>query len=343
MRVLIVVLALFVTAGVAGDALAQKPEVTEIDAWLVRDPQMSAQFAVADQLGFFKAEGLKINPRWYIAGTDLPSMWGAGNIHLGTATATMVVPIAASGQQIYNIAPQSDIAGVQQIVIGKKAQETLRTPKDFEKLKIGMPKGASVTMAIQAMARDNGLDFNKIQFVNLSPPDAVTALAKGDIDAMAAWAPWTFRAVKEAGGKLYFTGSRSYIPGKEGPVDWLRVHAGVVASGKMLKENPNTLKAVLRAVRKATDSINKDREGAIKIVAREMKLDEALAREIMTYNVYSMEMNDKIVKGMGEFVDFLYSLDRIKQKFPPDEVFYTKILEEVDPALVKWKAKTDVK
>src|SRR6185436_3456643 len=123
------------------------------------------------------------------------------------------VPIAASGQQIYNIAPQSDIAGVQQIVIGKKAQETLRTPKDFEKLKIGMPKGASVTMAIQAMARDNGLDFNKIQFVNLSPPDAVTALAKGDIDAMAAWAPWTFRAVKEAGGKLYFTGSRSYIPG----------------------------------------------------------------------------------------------------------------------------------
>jgi len=151
------------------------------------------------------------------------------------------------------------------------------------------------------------------------------------------------RIQKEAGGKLYFTGSRSYIPGKEGPVDWLHVHAGVVASGKMLKENPNTLKAVLRAVRKATDSINKDRDGAIKIVAREMKLDEGLAREIMTYNVYSMEMNDKIVKGMGEFVDFLHSLDRIKQKFPPDQVFYTKILEEVDPALVKWKANTDIK
>jgi hypothetical protein len=56
-----------------------------------------------------------------------------------------------------------------------------------------------------------------------------------------------------------------------------------------------------------------------------------------------MEMNDKIVKGMGEFVDFLHSLDRIKQKFPPDQVFYTKILEEVDPALVKWKANTDIK
>src|SRR5262249_32610625 len=209
MRVLIAVLTVLIALGSAADVFAQKPELTEVDAWLVRDPQMSAQFAVADQLGYFKQEGLKVNIRWYIAGTDLPSMWGAGNVHLGTATATMVVPIAASGQAIYNVAPQSDIGGVQQVILGKKAQEIVKSPKDVEKLKIGMPKGASVTMAIQNFCKANGVDFNKIQFVNLSPPDAITALAKGDIDAMAAWAPWTFRAMKEAGGKLYFTGSKS--------------------------------------------------------------------------------------------------------------------------------------
>jgi NitT/TauT family transport system substrate-binding protein len=300
MRLFLAVLTLVAT--LTGPALAQKPEVAEVDAWLVRDAQMSSQFAVADALGFFKAEGIKINPRWYIAGTDLPSMWGAGNIHLGTATATMVVPIAAAGQSIYNIAPQTDVAGTQQIVLGKKGQEIVKSPKDFEKIKIGMPKGASVTMAIQAMARDHGIDFNKIQFVNLSPPDAVTALAKGDIDAMAGWAPWVFNAVKQGGGKVYFTGNKSMIPGKEGQVDWLHVHAGVVASGKMLKENPNTLKAVLRALRKATDSINKDREGAVKIVSREMKTDEALTRDIMALNIYSMEMNENIHKGMVEFI-----------------------------------------
>lgn len=342
MRTLLVALTLVAT--LAGTALAQgKPEVAEVDAWLVRDAQMSSQFAVADALGYFKAEGVKVNPRWYIAGTDLPSMWGAGNIHLGTATATMVVPIAASGQAIYNIAPQSDIAGTQQIVLGRKAQATVKSPKDLEKLKIGMPKGASVTMAIEAMARAHGVDFTKIQFVNLSPPDAVTALAKGDIDAMAAWAPWVFNAVKQAGGKVYFTGNRSMIPGKEGQVDWLHVHAGVVASGKMVKENPGTLKAILRALKKATDSINRDREKAVKIVAREMKTDEALTRDIMALNIYSMEMTDKIYKGMGEFIDFLHSLDRIKEKFPPERVLYTKLLEEVDPTLVTWTSKTEVK
>ena len=76
-------LTILVVAGLASGALAQgKPEVAEIDAWLVRDPQMSAQFAVADQMGYFKEEGIKVNPRWYISGPDLPSMWGAGNVHL---------------------------------------------------------------------------------------------------------------------------------------------------------------------------------------------------------------------------------------------------------------------
>jgi len=342
MRTLLAVLVSLLA--LTGDALAQgKPEVAEIDAWLVRDAQMSSQFAVADALGYFKAEGIKVNPRWYISGPDLPSMWGAGNIHLGTATATMVVPIAAAGQTIYNIAPQTDVAGTQQIVLGKKGQEIVRSPKDFEKLKIGMPKGASVTMAIQAMARDHGIDFNKIQFVNLSPPDAVTALAKGDIDAMAAWAPWVFNAVKQGGGKVYFTGNKSMIPGKEGQVDWLHVHAGVVASGDMVKKNPNTLKAVLRALDKATQKINTDRETAVKIVSAEMKIDEAVTREIMAINIYTMEMTDKIPKGMAEFVDFLHSLDRIKQKFPAEQVIYTKLLEEVDPKLVKWKSPTQVK
>ncbi|MBI2219066.1 MAG: ABC transporter substrate-binding protein [Candidatus Rokubacteria bacterium] len=343
MRTLIAVLSVLLLLPTAGDVFAQKPEVAEIDAWLVRDPQMSAQFAVADQMGYFKAEGIKVNPRWYVNGPELPSMWGAGNIHVATATATMLVPIAASGQAIYNIAPQSDIAGTQQVVLGKKAQEMVRSPKDFEKLKIGMPKGASITMAIQAMAKDAGIDFSKIQFVNLAPPDAITALAKGDIDAMAAWAPWVFNAVKQAGGKVYFTGNKSHIPGKEGQVDWLLVHAGVVVSGKMLKDNPNTLKAILRALKKATDTINTNRPEAVKIVAREMKMDEALARDIMALNIYSMEMNEKIYRGMDDFVNFLHSLNRIPSKFPPEQVFYTRLLEEVDPKLVKWKARTEVK
>jgi NitT/TauT family transport system substrate-binding protein len=263
-------------------------------------------------------------------------MWGAGNIHLGTATATMLVPIAASGQSIYNIAPQSDIARTQQFVLGPRAQ--VSSPKDLETLKIGMAKGASITMAIEAMCKETAVDFDKLQFINLSPPDQVTALAKGDIDAMAAWAPWVINAVKQAKGKVYFTGNHSYIPSHEGPVDWLLVHAGVVTSGEYLHKYPQTLKAVLRALQRATATINQERDKVVPIISREMKLPEETARAIMALNIYSMEMNEKIYRGMGDFVEFLHKLNRIPQKIDPGSAFYTKLLEEVDPTLVKWKS-----
>src|SRR5262245_32769927 len=115
---LVVLTAALALAGLAAPAAAQKPESSKVEAWLVRDPQMSSQFAVADKMGYFKEEGLELTPRWYIAGTDLPSMWGAGNIHLGTATATMVVPIAASGQAISDVAPQSHGGGTPPLVLG---------------------------------------------------------------------------------------------------------------------------------------------------------------------------------------------------------------------------------
>jgi hypothetical protein len=51
-----------------------------------------------------------------------------------------------------------------------------------------------------------------------------------------------------------------------------------------------------------------------------------------------MEMNESIYRGMNAFVEFLLKLNRIPQKVDPASTFYTKLLEETDPGLVKWKA-----
>ena len=55
MRRLIILFTVLLVSGPALVVFAQgKPELTEVDAWLVRDPQMSTQFAVADAMGYFK-------------------------------------------------------------------------------------------------------------------------------------------------------------------------------------------------------------------------------------------------------------------------------------------------
>jgi ABC-type nitrate/sulfonate/bicarbonate transport system substrate-binding protein len=155
---------------------------------------------------------------------------------------------------------------------------------------------------------------------------------------MAAWAPRVNNAVKRARGKVYFTGNHSYIPGQEGAVEWLLVHAGVVSSGEFLQKYPNTLKAVLRALKRAPATINNERDKVVLIVAKEMRRSGEVGRDIMALNIYSLEMNEKIYRGMGAFAEFLYQLNRIPQKIDPASVFYTKLLEEVDPTLVTWES-----
>jgi NitT/TauT family transport system substrate-binding protein len=126
-------------------------------------------------------------------------------------------------------------------------------------------------------------------------------------------------------------------------VEWLLVHAGVVSSGEYLRKCPQTSKAVLRALKRATATINDGRDTVVPIVAKEMRLSEEMARDIMALNIYSMEMDEKIYRGMGAFAEFLYQLKWIPQKIDPASVFYTKLLEEVDPTLVRWKSAVAVR
>ncbi len=118
-----------------------------------------------------------------------------------------------------------------------------------------MAAGSGVAIAIRNMAKQYGVDYGKLTFVNLQPPDQAPALARGDIDAMAVWQPWAL-AGTSLGGKIYFTGNRSYIDGAPKPVNWMYLDAGLNVPAAYLAKNPNTVKAVMRALIKAIGYIN---------------------------------------------------------------------------------------
>ena len=131
----------------------------------------------------------------------------------------------------------------------------LNSAKDLEGKTIGIPSGADVMIAINNMAAELGVDAKKIKYVNLAPSDAIAALQKGDIDAMACWEPFITKAI-QGGGHFLFSGTKSDLPDKKGDVKWMSVHTTIQVTDDFLKKNPETIKAVLRALKKATDYIS---------------------------------------------------------------------------------------
>ena len=59
-----------------------------------------------------------------------------------------------------------------------------------------------VDFAVSAIL-GNGVDYDKIQLVNLQASDMLASLESGQIDFFAAWEPWGIKA-EEAGGTVLF-------------------------------------------------------------------------------------------------------------------------------------------
>ncbi|WP_407946434.1 ABC transporter substrate-binding protein [Paenibacillus alkaliterrae] len=332
----------YAPASSGGDAATNAPsnaeaatelEMTDLTLVGVRDAQISSQQIIADKLGYFQEEGLNVTSQLIESGPDIGPMVAGGSAPVSIQTNFMDIILKSTDIPVKIIAPLAQIAGTQAVVGSSKLE--LTSAKDLEGKTIGIPSGADVMIAINNMAAELGVDAGKIKYVNLAPSDAVVALEKGDIDALAAWEPFVTKAI-QGGGKFLFSGTKSELPEKQGDVNWMSVHTTIQVSDDFIGKNPNTLKAVLRALKKATDYINDNREEAIKILAPELHLEVAELTEIMNRNVYSMEVSDAYVNGSnGPAVgEYLKSVGNIKSVPVPASYHDLSLLKEVDASLI---------
>lgn len=307
---------------------------TEIVAYGVIDPQISAQQIIADKKGYFKEEGLNISNKFIQSGGDMSSLISGGSAQVSFESPYTDIALAANGVGIKIVAPMANIGNTQAVVAGKNAN--IVNGKDLEGKKVGIPAGAGVMIAIRNMCNELNVDINKIQFVTLSPSDAIAALEKGDIDAMACWEPWISNA-KNNGGKLLFSGLKSYLGDKQGDVNWMNFYTTMQVSDTFLKEHPEEVKAMLRALKKATDFINENPDEAAEIIAKEINLDATQVKKIMSQNQYQMLYDDKFVNSCDEIANFMQETNNISTKPDFEKYADSSILKSVDETLVTAK------
>ncbi len=312
--------------------LAATPELKELTAWGVIDAQISSQQIVADKKGYFTAQGLTVNNRLVQSGPDIGPLIAGGSAPVSFETNITVIIVQASGVPAVIVAPLANIAGTQ-AVVGRKGL-VLRSAKDLEGKRIGMVRGAGVLIAIRNMAKELGVDIDKIRFINMAPADQVAAISRGEIDAMGAWEPWVTKGIA-AGGTFLFSGKLSALPEKKGRVDWMDFHTTLQVTREFLQKNPETITRMLRALRTATAFVNDHREETIDILSPALNIPKSELRAMMNRNTYSMVADGSFVKGSETITSFLLELKNIDRGPKLKEYADFTLLRKVDPSLVK--------
>lgn len=323
-----------------GHALAQGAiEQPAFDLPAVRDPQLGAQIAIADHFGYFKDEGLSVTVKWQQSGADIITLMASGQ--QGVAGGGSFAQIVLGGQKlpVRTIAPLADIAGTQGFVLSPKTK--LASPKDLEGKKLAHTQGNSQVLILAKLARQYGFDAAKVTLVNMQPSEGVVAASKGDVDGLLGWQPNLFRLVK-LGGSLYTTATVSYVTGKPEPLigdkKLLHVYSFLLASDTWIKEKPRTLKALMRALKRANDLLAHDRGKALDALEKELRIDDRDALKVMTdANRYTMVFDDDAALAVRSQSEWALEIKRIPAAVAPEDVFSTGLLAEIDPKLVTWK------
>ena len=330
-----------VFADVAGPALAQgRIEQANLELISPRDPQVGAQVAIADALGYFKDEGLNLTVRWVATTGDVITLMAGGTQHLGTGISFSQVVFGGQKLPIKAIAPLADVSGAIGLVLSPGVK--LSHPRELEGKRLAFTQGTSQILILAKLAKLYDFDIKKVQLINMNPPEGVVAASKGDVDGILSFQPFLYRLV-QMGGAQYVTGAVSYIgptPVKFAANDKFQYNYAVLhASQTWINEKPNTLKAVLRGLRRATDLIANDRAKAIATLEKGLRLDTAAITAMVEANDYGMTISDDVARSIRFQSDWMLSIKRIPSAVDPQDVIYAPLLREVDSKLVTWDGK----
>jgi len=169
---------------------------------------------VGDQKGGSKAlltaagllDNLPYKIEWatFTSGPPLLEAVSAGGVHVGRVGNTPPIFAAAAHAKIAAVSSSKGNVASDAILVPKDS--TLRTVSDLRGKTIGVAKGSSAHGQILYTLARAGLSTKDVKLSFLQPADAYGAFNQHQIDAWAAWDPYTSQARLESGARVLADG-----------------------------------------------------------------------------------------------------------------------------------------
>jgi NitT/TauT family transport system substrate-binding protein len=227
---------------------------------------------IAQQKGFYAAEGLDVESVFVGSVASAAQQTVSGSIDISFTTAEVAIRAADKGGGI--------------VIIGETlykwpysfmAAKDIKTPQDLKgkKVILSTPK-QDLTLLWEQWLRDNGMEPSDVdQVFDGATPNRYAALANGAVQVAVLSQPFDFRAISEGYTQLFETSftKKNYS------------FVIIAARGRLVHDNPETARAVVRAVAHAIDwwYDPKNKEEAIDILQKVSKQDRALIEKTYIY------------------------------------------------------------
>jgi len=290
---------------------------------------------VARDKGWFAKEGLTLSVyESYVTGMALAAALARGDIQVAYICLVPAINAYANAK-----VPLKIIAGTHRYGYGLVVNpEKIKLIQDLEKpgIRIGsVREGGAVDVLLHKVIDHYRLDAGRIlQSVwRMNPPKQILAIKAGQIDAAFLPEQWTTMA-EDFGFSMVIT-ARDVWPQMQGSV--------LVVKEKLITENPETVRRLVKVTQKATDWINQHPGEAANITARQLsvtgekilpaKVAKVAAKieitpEVLLRSMGRLEYITSINPGkVKEMIDYIQHLGYIKKAFKAEDILDLRFLK----------------
>ena len=227
-------------------ALAQTPIKFQLD-WRFEGP--AALFLASSAKGYYKAAGLDVSIDAGNGSGGTVTRVASGTYDMGFADLAALMEFHANNptapnkpvavMMVYNNTPAAVLA---------LKKSGITKPADLSGKKLGAPGFDAGRRAFPIFAKANGI--SNVSWVSMDPPLRETMLARGDVDAITGFSFTSLLNLEARGVK---TEDIVVLPF---PAHGVKLYGNVIiASPKLIKENPQAVKAFLSAFSKGIKEV----------------------------------------------------------------------------------------
>lgn len=191
------VMGLMVLAGCGGDG-GRGPDTVSLgfSAWPGWFP-----WQVAEEAGIFDRHGLDVDLTYFESYTDSLTALATGNIDGNSQTLNDTISSISGGSKQVIVLVNDNSTGNDQVIVAPG----IATVADLKGRSVAVEEGTVDHYLLLLGLQEAGLQPSDVDLKPLPTADAAAAFASGQVDAVAAFAPFTDTAIGRAGSRVLFS------------------------------------------------------------------------------------------------------------------------------------------
>lgn len=249
---------------------------------------------IAEQLGYFKDEGLNVNISDFAGGSQALRAVVGGSADVVSGAYEHTLNMQPKGQYLQCFVQQGRAPQIA-IGISKNLAKSYKSPNDLKGLKIGVSApGSSTHMIVNHLISTGGLKPSDVSIIGVGlGAAAVTALKTGQIDAVSNTDPVMTKL--ELDGDVKIIADTRTLRGTEQVLGGPMPAGCLYAPVDFIRKNPNTVQALTNAIVRADKWIH-----------------SASPQDVLRTVPETYLLGDKAL--------YLFSFNKVKEAISPDGV-----------------------